>query len=126
MSDEKGFTLIELLIVLVIGVAVIGAILVFIFIGLGKVVPYIQSQQVTDIGVITWAEEEGYEKVRLQETFRANPQEDLGCVPADHAGFRLKVFIPEENVSPGQEVTLDVCCIGGTSGSRPRCNVVSD
>lgn len=69
---------------------------------------WIWSQQVEDIEVIQFLEEDGWTNVRMIESFRTDPQDDLGCVSADHAGFILTATNER-----GNEDELTACCHGG-------------
>lgn len=78
---------------------------------------WIVSQNVQDSAVTQWAVDSSdeIETARVFESFRANPEEDLGCFPADKAGFHLLINDTDD---------LWLCCNGEMHGSVD-CHEVS-
>ena len=117
-----GFTLIELMMV----IAIVGILLtvviyygiVIVFIGMG--IPWVMSQTVSDGQVRECVIESGYESAYVIEVFRTDPQEDVGCVDADRAGFNVHVEYVYPETGPD---SIWLCC-QGDFGMEPLCREV--
>ena len=121
-NGQKGFTLVELMIVLgILGLILAGIVTFVVYVVIGKTaISYAESQTVSDIAAVEYLENQGYRNVRLIETYRVNPQ-DVDCMPADNAAFRLSGQDSDGVSHP----SLTVCCLGSV-GETPRCVLVSN
>lgn len=121
LKNRRGATLVEVMIVgAIVAILVVTVIcVVTIAIGVQRSLPWLDSQSVTDIKALEAVESMDFRDVVLVDSFRVNPQGDLGCATADNAGFTMTAV----NLH-GRDVTIDVCCLG-SPGSTPRCKIVN-
>src|SRR3989339_1474368 len=101
----RAFTVVELLIVTAIISLILFVVLPLFFIP--GVLSWIEGQSVTDADPVAFLTDQGKTDVYTIESFRWDPEDDVGCVPADKAGF--KMHVSGDDYSLG-EVWL--CCNG--------------
>ena len=120
--SRRGFTLIELMIVIAI-VSILLTVVVYygiIIVAIGMGIPWIMSQTVSNGQVCNHVIESGYEGAYVIEEFRTDPQEEVGCVDADRAGFNVHVEYAGSETGPDN---IWLCCQGDFN-MKPICREV--